>query len=89
MAVQFQYDVTDLTAFIRLGAPEFADQFIAAILQEGLTQLLASWRDSLVTEFEGDSTRVNQELQDGMDQFLNDFIDIANQNERLTGLASF
>ncbi len=86
LAVQFQYDVTDVTAFIRLGVPEFADQFIAAILQEGLTQLLASWRDSLVTEFEGDSTRVNQELQDGMDQFLNDFIDIANQNERLTGL---
>ena len=86
LVVNFQYDVTDVTAFIRLGVPEFADQFIAAILHEGLTQLLATWRDSLVTEFEGDSARANQELQEGMDQFLDDFIDIANQNVRLTGL---
>ncbi len=86
LIVQFQYDVTDLTAFVRLGVPEFADQFIAVILQEGLTQLLGSWRESLVAEFEGNSARVNEELQSGMGQFLGDFVDIANQNERLTGL---
>jgi hypothetical protein len=86
LEVQFQYDVTDLTAYIRLGVPEFADQFVAAILQEGLTQLLASWRDSLVTEHEGNSAAVNEELRSGMDDFLNRFVDIANANERLTGL---
>ena len=86
LMVQFQYDVTDLTAYIRLGVPEFADQFVAAILQEGLTQLLASWRDSLVTEHEGNNETVNEELRSGMDDFLNGFVDIANANERLTGL---
>ena len=86
LMVQFQYDVTDLTAYIRLGVPEFADQFVAAILQEGLTQLLASWRDSLVTENEGNNEAVNEELRSGMDDFLNQFVDIANANERLTGL---
>ena len=86
LAVQFKYDVTDMTAFIRLGVPEFADQFVAAILREGLTQLLGSWRDSLVTEYEGNTATVNEELRTNMGQFLDDFVDIANQNERLTGL---
>ena len=86
LAVDFQYDVTDLTAYIRLGVPELADRLIAAVLQEGLTQLLASWRDSLVTEHEGNNVTVNEELRSGMDDFLNQFVDIANANERLTGL---
>ena len=86
LIVQFEYDVTDLTEYVRLGAPEFADQLIAAILREGLTQLLGSWRESLVTEFEGNNATVNEELRSGMDEFLNQFVDIANANERLTGL---
>ena len=86
LVVDFQYDVTDLTAYIRLGVPELADRLIAAVLQEGLAQLLATWRDSLVTEHEGNNATVNEELQSGMDDFLNRFVDIANANERLTGL---
>ena len=86
LVVQFQYDVTDLTAFIRLGVPELADQFITAILREGLTQLLGSWRESLVQEFDGQTASVNQELRSEMQQFLNGFVDVANANERLTGL---
>jgi hypothetical protein len=86
LIVDFQYDVTDLAAFIRLGAPEFADQFVAAILREGLIQLLATWRDSLVTEFDGNNETVASEMRTGMDSFLNDFVRFANQNERLTGL---
>ena len=86
LAVQFQYDVTDLTAFIRLGFPEFADQFIAAILREGLTQLLESRRDALVAEHEGQTASANEELRSEMQQFLNEFVDIANGNELLTGL---
>ncbi|MCY3957285.1 MAG: hypothetical protein OXG65_03225 [Chloroflexi bacterium] len=86
LVVDFQYDVTDLPAYIRLGAPELADRFIAAVLEEGLTQLLASWRDSLVTEHQGNNATVNEELQSGMDDFLNQFVDIANANELLTGL---
>ncbi|MCY3896856.1 MAG: hypothetical protein OXG17_10345 [Chloroflexi bacterium] len=86
LVVQFQYDVTDLTAFVRLGVPQFADQFIAAILREGLVQLLATWRDSLVAEFDGDTEAVNQELRSDMQQFLNRFVDVANANEQLTGL---
>lgn len=86
LVVQFHYDVTDLAAFIRLGVPEFADQFIAAILREGLEQLLGSWRDSLLTELDGETEAVNQELRSEMQQFLNRFVDVANANERLTGL---
>ena len=86
LIVDFQYDVTDLTAYIRLGVPELADRLIAAVLQEGLAQLLASWRDSLVTEHEGNNATVNEELRSGLDDFLNQFVDIANANERLTGL---
>lgn len=86
LAVDFQYDVTDLTAYIRLGVPELADRLIAAVLQEGLTQLLGTWRDSLVTEHQGNNATVNEELRAGMDDFLNRFVDIANANERLTGL---
>ena len=80
LVVDFQYDVTDL------GVPELADRLIAAVLQEGLAQLLGTWRDSLVTEHEGNNATVNEELQSGMDDFLNRFVDIANANERLTGL---
>jgi len=86
LVVDFQYDVTDLTAYIRLGVPELADRLIAAVLQEGLTQLLGTWRDSLVTEHQGNNATVNEELRSGMDDFLNQFVDIANANERLTGL---
>ena len=86
LVVQFQYDVTDLAAFIRLGVPELADQFIAAILREGLAQLLGPWRDSLVAEFDGQTASVNEELRSEMQQFLNGFVDVANANERLTGL---
>ena len=86
LVVQFQYDVTDLAAFIRLGVPEFADQFIAVILREGLAQLLGPWRDSLVAEFDGQTASVNEELRSEMQQFLNGFVDVANANERLTGL---
>lgn len=86
LVVQFEYDVTDLAVFMRVGAPEVADQFISAILREGLAQILGSWRDSLVTELDGNTARVNQELRSGMEQFLNRFVDVANANERLTGL---
>ena len=86
LVVEFQYDVTDLTAYVRLGVPQFADQFIAAILREGLVQLLATWRESLVAEFDGDAEAVNQELRSDMQQFLNRFVDVANANEWLTGL---
>ena len=86
LVVRFHYDVTDLAAFVRLGVPEFADQFIAAILHEGLTQLLATWRDALVNEHDGQTASVNQELRSDMQQFLNRFVDVANANERLTGL---
>ena len=86
LVVQFHYDVTDLTAFVRLGVPEFADQIIAAILGEGLTQLLGSWRESLVAELDGNTASVNQELRSGMSAFLDRFVNVANANERLTGL---
>ena len=86
LVVEFRYEVTDLTAYVRLGLPEFADQFVAAILREGLVQLLGSWRDSLVTEFDGNTASVTQELRSDMQVFLNRFVDVANANERLTGL---
>ena len=73
-------------AFVRLALPGVCRQFIAAILHEGLTQLLATWRDALVNEHDGQTASVNQELRSDMQQFLNRFVDVANANERLTGL---
>lgn len=86
LAVQFEYDVTDLTAFVRLGLPPWADQIVAAILREGLSQQLGLWRDSLLTEYEGDAERVNREVRSRMGEFLNEFVDVANAYEQLTGL---
>ncbi len=86
LAVQFAYDVTDLTAYVRLGLPAWADQIVAAILREGLAQQLGLWRDSLLAEYEGDAERVNEELRSRMGEFLNEFVDVANAYEQLTGL---
>ena len=87
LVVQFQYDVTDLTAYHPAGGSRVrgsargrhpAGGPDATCWHRGATLSSPS--------IEGNSATVNEELRSGMDDFLNGFVDIANANERLTGL---
>ncbi len=86
LEVEFHYDVADLRSYLLTGPPAVMDQLIAAILTQGLGEFVRAAREAAASQPGGDAASANQELRSGMGALLNQFVSIANANQRVVGM---